>query len=168
MTLAPNFILNQLPPAFVDELDFFQFPHMDAAIPQDEVSIVVGYAIPAGAPNRSQAGAFIRFMGSAEAQELQFDQVSEDEGNAWLIPAHRDVDRSALSPVAAKGDQAVGNANSINPPLMFELPASMREGFAQVLRRLFPTISARIQVAEIQSMLEEARQAAIQKGELPQ
>jgi len=168
MTLAPHFILNQLPPAFVDELGFFQFPQMDAAIPQDEVSIVVGYVIPASAPNRSQAGAFIRFMGSAEAQALQFNQVSEDEGNAWLIPAHRDVDRSALSPIAAKGDQAVRNANSINPPLMFELPASMREGFDQVSRRLFPTISARIQVAEIQSMLEEARQAAIQKSELPQ
>ena len=94
--------------------------------------------------------------------------MSEDEGNAWLIPAHRDVDRTALSPVDAKGDQAVRNANSINPPSMFDLPPSMREGFAQVLRRLFPTISARIQVAEIQSMLEEARQAAIQKGELPQ
>ena len=168
MTLAPHFSLNQLPPAFVDELDFFQFPQMDAAIPQDEVSIVVGYVIPAGASNRSQAGAFVRFMGSAEAQELQRNQVSEDEGNVWFIPAHHDVDRTALSPAAAKGDQAVRNADSISPPSMFELPASMREGFAQVLRRLFPTISARIQVAEIQSMLEEARQAAIQKGELPQ
>ena len=130
--------------------------------------LVVGYVIPADAPNRSQAGAFIRFMGSAEAQQLQLNEVSEDEGNVWSIPAHRDVDRTALSPIAAKGDQAVRNANSINPPLMFDLPASMREGFDQVLRRLFPTISARIQVPEIQSMLEEARQTAIQKGELPQ
>ena len=88
--------------------------------------------------------------------------------SAQLIPAHSDVDRTALSPVVAKGDHAVRNANSINPPLMFELPASMREGFDQVLRRLFPTISARIQVAEIQSMLEEARQDAIQKGEISQ
>lgn len=168
MTLAPHFSFIQQPPAFANELDFFQFPQMDATIPLDEVSIVVGYVIPAGAPNRSQAGAFIRFMGSAEAQALQFNQVSEDEGNVWLIPAHRDVDRSALSPNAAKGDQAVRNANSINPPSMFDLSPSMREGFAQVLRRLFPTISARIQVAEIKSMLEEARQAAIQKGELPQ
>ena len=167
MTLAPHFSLIQQPQAFVDELDFFQFPQMDAAMPLDEVSIVVGYVIPAGAPNRSQAGAFIRFMGSAEAQELQFKQVSEEESNVWTIPAHRDVDRSALSPVAAKGDQAVRNANSISPPLMLDLPAGMREGFNQVVRRLFPTISARIQVAEIQSLLEEARQAAIEKGELP-
>lgn len=166
MTLAPHFSLIQLPRAFVDELGFFQFPRMDPAMPLDEISIVAGYVVPAGAPNRSQAGAFIRFMGSAEAQELQFKQVSEAEGDVWLIPAHRDVDRSALSPTAAKGDQAVRSANSISPPLMFSLPAGMREGFVQVLRRLFPTISARIQVAEIQSMLEEARQAAIQKGEL--
>lgn len=168
MTLAPHFSLTQLPPAFVDELDFFQFPQMDATIPLDEVSIVVGYVIPADAPNRSRAGAFIRFMGSAEAQQLQLNEVSEDGANVWLIPAHSDVDRTALSPVVAKGDHAVRNANSINPPLMFELPASMREGFDQVLRRLFPTISARIQVAEIQSMLEEARQDAIQKGEISQ
>lgn len=168
MTLAPHFSLNQLPPAFVDELDFFQFPQMDATIPLDEVSIVLGYAIPASAPNRSQAGAFIRFMASAEAQQLQRNQVSGDESNDWLIPAHRDVDRSALSPTAAKGDQAVRNADSISPPSMFDLPPSMREGFVQVLRRLFPTISARIQVAEIQSMLEEARQTALQKGERPQ
>lgn len=107
-------------------------------------------------------------MGSTEAQELQLNEVSEDEGNVWLIPTHHDVDRNALTPAAVKGDHAVRNANSIRPPLMFELPANMREGFDQVLRRLFPTISARIQVAKIQSMLEEARQAAIQKGELPQ
>jgi len=167
MTLAPHFSLIQMPQAFVDELDFFQFPQMDPTIPLDEVSIVVGYVIPAGAPNRSQAGAFIRFMGSAEAQALQFDQVSEDESNAWLLPVHRDVDRSALSPTAAKGDRTVRNANSISPPLMFDLPPSMQEGFVQIVRRLFPTTSARIQVAEIQSLLEEARQAAIQKGELP-
>ena len=42
---------------------FFQFPRMDPAMPLDEISIVAGYVVPAGAPNRSQAGAFIRFMG---------------------------------------------------------------------------------------------------------
>ncbi len=168
MPLAPHFSFIQQPPAFIDGLDFFQFPQMDATIPLDEVSLVVDYVIPASAPNRPQAGAFVRFMGSAEAQELQLNEVSEDEGDVWLIPAHRDVDRNALPSTAVKGDRAVRNAYSISPPLMFGLPANMREGFDQVLRRLFPTISARIQVADIQSMLEEARQAAIQKGELPQ
>jgi len=47
----------QLPPAFIDELDFFQFSQMDATAPLDEVSLVVGYVIPASAPNRPQEGA---------------------------------------------------------------------------------------------------------------
>ncbi|MDE0312867.1 MAG: hypothetical protein OXI52_11435 [Caldilineaceae bacterium] len=102
MTLAPHFSLMQLPPAFIDELDFFQFPQMDATIPLDEVSIVVGYVIPASAPNRPQADAFVRFMGSAEAQELQLNEVREAEGIVWLIPTHHDVDRNALCELGPK------------------------------------------------------------------
>ena len=168
MALAPHFSLAQLPPAFAGELGFFQFPQMDAYQPTGEVSFAFGYVIPAGAPNRPQAGAFVGFLGSVEAQELQLTRIGEDESNVGYVPVHGDFDRSLLSPVAAKGDQIVRRSNSISPPMLFVLPNSMRGRFEQVLRRLFPAISNRIQVAEIQSMLEEARQTAIQNGEFGQ
>ncbi len=168
MALAPHFSLAQLPPAFAGELGFFQFPQMDAYQPTGEVSFAFGYVIPAGAPNRPQAGAFVGFLGSVEAQELQLTRIGEDESNVGYVPVHGDFDRSLLSPVAAKGDQIVRSSDSISPPMLFVLPNSMRGRFEQVLRRLFPAISNRIQVAEIQSMLEEARQTAIQNGEFGQ
>ena len=168
MALAPHFSLAQLPPAFAGELGFFQFPQMDANLPTGEVSIAFGYVIPAGAPNRAQAGAFVGFLGSAEAQSLRLKRIGEDESNVGYVPVHVDFDRSFLSPVAAKGDQAVRSSDSISPPMLLVIPSSMRGRFEQVLRRLFPAISNRIQVAEIQSMLEEARQTAIQNGEFGQ
>ncbi|MDE0312785.1 MAG: ABC transporter substrate-binding protein [Caldilineaceae bacterium] len=168
MALAPHFSLAQLPPAFAGELGFFQFPQMDAKLPTGEVSIAFGYVIPAGAPNRLQAGKFVGFLGSAEAQELQLRRIGEDESNVGYVPVHGDFNRSLLSPTAAKGDQIVRSSSSISPPMLLVLPSSMGGRFEQVLRRLFPAISNRIQMAEIQSMLEEARQTAIRNGEFGQ
>ena len=168
MALAPHFSLGELPPVFTDELDFFQFPQMDANLPKGEISIVFGFVIPADAVNRPQAGAFVGYMGSAEAQELQLKRIGEDESNIGYVPVHREFERDLLSAAAAKGDQIVSNAAEISPPLFLMLPDTMRRSFFQVLRRLFLSTNNRIEVAEIQALQEEARQNAIQNGDYRQ
>ena len=167
MTLAPNFSLADLPPLFADELDFFQFPQMDPNVPMGEVSIIFGYVIPADALNRAEAGAFIGYMGSAEAQELQLKGIGEDESNIGYAPAHREIDRDLLSAAAEKGDQIVTGADEISPPLFLLLPDTMRASFNSVLRRLFLSTSTPMAVSEIQLLLEEGRQKTIQNGEFP-
>ena len=168
MALAPQFSLSDLPPAFAEELDFFQFPQIDPNLPMGEVSVVFGYVIPADAPNRVEAGAFAGFMGSAEAHELQIARIGEAETNIGYVPVHRELDRELLSAAAVKGDQIVTGADDINPPLFLVLPDSMRASFNQVLRRLFLATSNPLEVAEIQATLEEGRQRAVQNGEFPQ
>ncbi len=168
MTLAPQFSLDDLPPVFADELDFFQFPQIDPNVPIGEVSIVFGYIIPADAPHRFEAGAFAGYMGSAEAQELQLKQMGDEGVNIGYVPVHREFDRELLSYAAEKGDQIVNGADEISPPLFLVLPNSMRAGFNQVLRRLFLATNFPLDITEIQSQLEEGRQRAIQGGEFPQ
>ncbi len=167
MALAPNFSLADLPPLFADELDFFQFPQMDPNLPMGEVSLVFGYIIPADALNRAEAGAFIGFMGSAEAHELQLKGISEDDTDIGYAPVHREIDRDLLSAASEKGDQIVSGADEVSPPLFLALPDSMRASFNSVLRRLFLVTSTPLEVSEIQRILEEGRQNTIQNGEFP-
>ncbi len=165
MALAPNFSLADLPPLFADELDFFQFPQMDPNLPMGEVSLIFGYIIPADALNRAEAGAFIGFMGSAEAHELQLKGIGEDDTDIGYAPVHREIDRDLLSAASEKGDQIVSSADEVSPPLFLALPDSMRASFNSVLRRLFLSTSTPLEVSEIQRILEEGRQNTIQNGE---
>ena len=168
MALAPHFSLADLPPLFANELDFFQFPRIDETVATGEVSIVFGYVVPADALNRLEANAFVGYMGSAEAQELQIKQIGEDQSNVGYVPVHRDINRELLSAAAYKGDQIVSEADEISPPMFLVLPDSMRATFNQVLRKLFLATSDPLEVAEIQALLEEGRQRAIQNGEIRQ
>ena len=104
-------------------------------------------------------------MGSVEAQELQLRQVGEDESNVGYVPVHQEFERDLLSAAAEKGEHIVRGADEIGPPLILGLPDSMQRGFNQVLRRLFLKSGTPIAVAEIQTILEEARQRAIRNGE---
>ena len=168
MALAPHYSLADLPPLFANELDFFQFPRIDDTQPTGEVSIVFGYVVPADALNRIEANAFVGYMGSVEAQELQLKQIGNDESNIGYVPVHRDIDRELLSAAAYKGDQIVSEADEVGPPMYFFLPDSMRASFNQVLRKLFLATNDPLDVVEIQFLLEEGRQRAIQNGELAQ
>ncbi len=165
MALAPHFSAGELPPVFKAELDFFQFPLTNADLPVGEVAITFGYVIPADATNRPQASAFVGFMGSAEAEELQLQQIGEDDNNVGYAPVHRDFDRALLSVAAKKGEQIVRNADDVSPPLFLAIPDTMQSGFNQVLWLLFRDTDTPIDIAEIQSTLEDARQKAIQNGE---
>ena len=167
MALAPHFSAGELPPAFATELDFFQFPQIDASVATGEISVVFGYVIPAGALNPVAAGVFVGYMGSTEAQELQLRQIGEDDSNAGYVPVHQGLDGELLSAAAVKGSQIVRGADAIRPPLSLVLPVEMQRGFTTVLRRLFLKTGTRIRVEEIQSILEDAREDAVQGGAYP-
>lgn len=157
MALATPFTATDLPSTFRDELDFFQFPLMDVNRQVGEASITFGYVIPAGAPNRPQAGAFVGFMGNL--QLLQFDS------DAGYVPVHADFDRSLLGAASQRGEQVVRSADHVSPPFFLAIPNTMQVGFTQAIRRLFLNTNKPIDIAEIQGILENARQEAIQNGE---
>lgn len=171
MTLAPHFIAGQLSPEYASELDIFRFPQMNPNSSVGEISIVFGYVIPIGAAYQQEAEDFVAYMGSAEAQSLQMGRISEDPANEGFVPIHRDVERSLLSAAARKGGEIVRGADEALPALALALPASMLMGFNDVLERVFhelETEDSEIDISEIQSILEEARQQAFQNGEYRQ
>ena len=171
MALAHHFIVGELPPEFASELDFFQFPQMNPNSPAGEVTSVFGYVIPAGATYHTEANAFVGYMASAEAQAMRMARVGEDPTNVGWVPLHRDVDRTLLSGAARKGEEIVRGADEVLPPLTFALPVSMQAGFESVFDWVFiklETPETEIDVSEIQSTLEEARQQALQKGDYRQ
>ena len=172
MALAHHFIAGELPPEFASELDFFQFPQMNPNSPTGEVTSVFGYVIPAGTAYHTEASAFVGFMASAEAQAMRMARIVEDPTDPGWVPLHRDVDRTLLSEAARKGEGIVRGADEVLPPLSFALPGgSMPAGFESVFDWIFAkleTPETEIDVTEIQSSLEEARQQAIQSGDYQQ
>ena len=167
MTLASHYSVGRLSPELAAELDFFPFPQMNPDSAVGEVSLVFGYVIPAGAAHKPDASAFVGYMASAEAQAMQMVRISEDPTNAGWIPLHREVDRTLLSVDARKGENIVRGADEVMPPLAFALPSSMFSGFKTLLEWMFLKLETgdnEIDVSEIQSILEEARQQAFQNG----
>lgn len=171
MTLAPHFSLRHLSPESASELDFFQFPQMDPTSSVGETATVFGYIIPAEAAHQPEASSFVAYMASAEAQAMQMARIVEDPTNVGWIPLHRDVDRALLSVAARKAEEIVGGADEVLPPLLMALPRSMQAGFKTVFDGMFKQLNSReteIDVSEIQSILEEARQQALQRGDYQQ
>ena len=168
MALAHSFIAGELPPEFASELDFFQFPQMNPNLPAGEVASVFGYVIPAGAAYHAEASAFVGYMASAEGQAMKVAQIGEDPTNVGWAPLHRDVDRTLLPEAARKGEEIVRGADEVLPPLSFALPITVQAGFGSVFDWLFArleTPESEIDVSEIKSTLEEARQQALQNGD---
>jgi len=159
MTLASNFVMNELPAPMLEELDFFPFPAMNPDLPVGEVGITFGFVVPAAAPNPGQANTFAGFMGSAESAQLLTQQTESQI--AW-VPAHTGYDRSLFSDRIQQAEALVAEADAFGPPIFLSLPSSMDNGLGQVFNRL---LRGQGEPADWQLVLEDARQRAIQNGE---
>ena len=171
MTLTPHFSLHYLSPESASELDFFQFPQMDPDTSVGEIATVFGYVIPAEAAHRPEASAFVGYMASAEAQATQMARIVEDPAIVGFIPLHRDVDRALLPVAARKAEELVRGADEVLPPLALALSRSMQAGFTTVFDGIYKQLNSpetEIDVSEIQSTLEEARQQALERGDYRQ
>lgn len=82
MYLMGQFILDSVPPEIKDDMDFFQFPIIDANLPVGEDAPSDGYMIPAKAKNPAAAKKFLKFLSSPAAQEIQVKKVGRVVTNA--------------------------------------------------------------------------------------
>lgn len=163
MTLSNPLTVGQLPGPLRDELGFFRFPVVDPAQPTGELSIIFGYVIPSTAAHRAQAGALVRYLGTAEAQQTLVQKVGADL--VW-IPVHRGFDRSLLTPSVEAGESIVQSADQIFPPYVLAVPDQMAGAMAQAMRSLMRgEADAPPDLAQLQTVLENARQQAISAGE---
>ena len=73
MYLMGNFLVGNLPPETQDQLEFFQFPDIDASIPRGEDAPTDLIFMPSNAQNVENAKKFLAFVGTKEATDALSD-----------------------------------------------------------------------------------------------
>jgi len=106
MYLMGQFILDNVAEEVVDDVDFFQFPIIDPAVPIGEDAPTDGYFIANAAQNPEGAKEFLAWLGGVEAQTV----VVEDLGR---IAVHGGVDRSLYPPKTQKGIELIESADLV-------------------------------------------------------
>jgi multiple sugar transport system substrate-binding protein len=102
--LAGSWFPSGAPEDISDDIDFFQFPILDASVPVGEEAPTDGFFASANAPNPELAKEFLRYASTAAAQE-EYLTVS---GNSFL-PAAPDG-KAADTPANAKGKALLESA----------------------------------------------------------
>ncbi len=108
MYLLGTFVGDAIP-AVIEDLDFFTFPELDASIGADALDAPIdGYCMSAATNNQDAAKDFLRYLGTAEAQ---------DAGNAGadapMIAANSNASTDSYSALQLKSAEVVGAAAHI-------------------------------------------------------
>jgi multiple sugar transport system substrate-binding protein/raffinose/stachyose/melibiose transport system substrate-binding protein len=106
MYLMGDFMRSAYPDDMEEDLDFFQFPIIDPAMPIGEDAPTDGYFIAANARNQEGAKAFLAFLGSTEVQQMLLDDVGR-------LPTNTSVDISGLGRFEQKGLDMLAGADYI-------------------------------------------------------
>jgi len=155
--LTGPIFLDDLPEPFRKELDFFPFPTMDPAIPSSEVVFSIGYMVPAKAPHRQEALAFLTYLGSDKAQAL----LAQNASNGLYAPARATVNQENLSPAIKQGIQLIQETKAVAVPYFISVDQKIQSAQDGVLRQLLtdPTASQPFDLDSLLANLEAARQA---------
>jgi ABC-type glycerol-3-phosphate transport system substrate-binding protein len=132
MLLANSFFLNETPPKFLAELDFFPFPTIDPSLPKAEVVDSLGYMISARAAHPSQAVEFMIYMDSVQAQSQLVQQMKPMD---VYLPAQSGVEEALLTPGLKKARSLIHNADTIGTGYYASIPGAMRGEVAGALNR---------------------------------
>jgi multiple sugar transport system substrate-binding protein/raffinose/stachyose/melibiose transport system substrate-binding protein len=106
MYLMGQFILDSAAEDIKDDIDFFQFPIIDPAVPIGEDAPTDGYFIAASAQNPAGAKEFLAWLGSVEAQTMMVEELGR-------IAVHGDVDRNLYPPMTQKGIELIEKADLV-------------------------------------------------------
>jgi multiple sugar transport system substrate-binding protein/raffinose/stachyose/melibiose transport system substrate-binding protein len=94
-------------PDLLDDLDYFQFPTINPDVPIGEDAPTDGWFLAANAENMDGAVDFLRFLGSAEVQQLFLDELGR-------LPTRTDVDLEGVEdPLTIRGIELVQGADQV-------------------------------------------------------
>ena len=105
MYLMGSFITDSYPDDGEEDLDFFRFPTIND-VPIGEDAPTDGYFAAAQAANVEEARAFLAYVGSAESQTQEGEELGR-------IAVHKDVPTDIYSEMPQKGIQHVQGANFV-------------------------------------------------------
>ena len=89
-----------------DDYDFFEFPMIDAGVPNAVVGPVDGWLIAANSENRANAEALVAFLASDPASQATWAQAQ------GALSPNVNVDESTYTSVMLRALEAVGNADT--------------------------------------------------------
>ncbi|MFD6307651.1 ABC transporter substrate-binding protein, partial [Streptomyces sp. NPDC060223] len=107
MMLIGTFFADAAPKDALDDLDFFQFPIIDAKVPVAEEAPTDGYFASARTKRVEGVKELLRYLASAEGQELYLKNSS---GTA--LPTHPDA-KDAGTPLVLKGRKLIESATDV-------------------------------------------------------
>ncbi len=119
MILTGPFWLTNMPAVFMDELDFFPFPTMNANVAPAEVVTTLGYMAPRAGANPAATLAFLRYIGSQAGQTAMAQQLGTS--TLWA-PARSDIDPELLSATVKQGMALTSAAPNLFAPFVLSLP----------------------------------------------
>lgn len=106
MYLMGDFIRDSFPDELEGDLEFFQFPIIDPAVPIGEDAPTDGYFVAANAQHPEEAKLFLAFLGSAEVQEYYAKKLGR-------LSTNSEVDISIYNPVQQKGIRMMQTADYV-------------------------------------------------------
>ncbi|MEO3820239.1 ABC transporter substrate-binding protein [Plantactinospora sp. B24E8] len=107
MFLIGTFFADAAPKDALGDLDFFQFPIIDPAVPVAEEAPTDGFFASARSGNATGTKDLMRYLASAEAQELYIQSSS-----GIILPANPAA-KASDSPLVAKGKAMLENAKEL-------------------------------------------------------
>ncbi len=108
MYLIGAFVTQSVPKNLVDDIDFFQVPIIDPAVPTAEEAPTDGFFASAKSQNVSGAKDLLSFLASPASQET-FIKLS----NSSNLPTSPLVSTTGFSPLVQKGVQLLTGAKAI-------------------------------------------------------
>lgn len=106
MYLMGQFIMDSVPEDVKADMDFFQFPIIDPAMPVGEDAPTDGYMIPAKAANPEAAKKFLKFLSSREAQEIQVAKTGR-------VVTNKEIPMDLYPPATQKGIQMMQGVDAL-------------------------------------------------------
>jgi ABC-type glycerol-3-phosphate transport system substrate-binding protein len=161
MALANTYDFAELPQMFMDELDSFRFPIIDAALPVAEIIDPFGYAVPVGAEQAAAALNFLKESSTPEGQTL-VAQYSMFQSSRYA-PVRTDVDMSKLSSFQRGAQELATAADEI---VLSPWNAMPRQMFGMVGYYVTRFVNGPQDVDLFLARFEEARQKMLAQGVL--
>ncbi|WP_370948883.1 ABC transporter substrate-binding protein [Amycolatopsis sp. cg5] len=107
MVLTGTFFTDAAPKDVLDDLDFFQFPVLDTAVPVVEEGPTDGFFASSKTAHLDATKEWLKYVATAEAQELY---IKNSSGTA--LPTHPDA-KDAGTPLVAKGRKMLQDAKDL-------------------------------------------------------
>jgi multiple sugar transport system substrate-binding protein len=107
MSLTGTFFADAAPKDMLDDLDFFQFPILDTAVPVAEEGPTDGFFASSRTAHLAETKEWLKYVATAEAQELYIKNSS-----GTVLPAHPAA-KDTGTPLVVKGRKMLQDAKEL-------------------------------------------------------